>query len=200
MPEMAEEVKQARREKRYQNLLTTIERTQRRLDKADKTARRLLRSLAKLEQQRRRLEKARRAPAPMPQSEPEPEHPRVEARERAVANSLVENVTEITELTSQGGFGVNLDDIPDWMLRRLPQNAEPEAVKELVEREQEKQALTKEKARVKREKRKAADAGDTRRLPLQGREALAAIKGEPVKGRIVHRHPIAKELGKLLVK
>jgi hypothetical protein len=52
-------VKTDRREKRYQKLCATIERTQRRLDKADKTVSRCIKQLVKLERQRRRLEKAR---------------------------------------------------------------------------------------------------------------------------------------------
>src|SRR5262245_29667605 len=49
----------ARREANYQKLCTKIERTQRKLDKADRTVTRCVKQLTKLERQRRRAEKAK---------------------------------------------------------------------------------------------------------------------------------------------
>jgi hypothetical protein len=46
---------QQRREMRYQNIVASIERCQRKLEKADKTVGRMVRTIAKLERQRKRL-------------------------------------------------------------------------------------------------------------------------------------------------
>jgi hypothetical protein len=86
----------ARREANYQKLCTTIERTQRKLEKADRTVTRCIKLLAKLERQRRRAQKQMAEP---PKVEPKPEHPKVEAREQAVANALVEpTVSDVTDI------------------------------------------------------------------------------------------------------
>src|SRR5262245_31584484 len=80
-----------RRELRYQKLVVTIERTQRKVDKADRIFQRGSRQLVKLERQRQRLLKAMAAPKPEPQPIETEQHPRIEAKEEAVANALVED-------------------------------------------------------------------------------------------------------------
>jgi len=79
-----------RRELRYQKLCASIERLQRKVDKADRTFQRGTRQLVKLERQRRRAQLALAKPRPEPK--PADEHPRIEAKQEAVANSLVEDV------------------------------------------------------------------------------------------------------------
>lgn len=96
----------ARREANYQKLCTTIERTQRKLEKADRTVTRSVKLLTKLERQRRRMQKQMAEP---PKVEPKPEHPKVEAREQAVANALVEpTVPDVTDIPNSEVFGGDL--------------------------------------------------------------------------------------------
>jgi hypothetical protein len=100
----------ARREANYQKLCTTIERTQRKLEKADRTVTRSVKLLTKLERQRRRAQKQMAEPLTV---EPKPEHPKVEAREQAVANALVEpTVSDVTDVPNSEVFGGDLTDIP----------------------------------------------------------------------------------------
>jgi hypothetical protein len=78
----------ASRERKYQKLLAQIEREQRKVDKADRVFQRGSRMLVQLERQRRRLQLALAKLS----AKPEPiEHPRVEAKQEAIADSLVES-------------------------------------------------------------------------------------------------------------
>jgi predicted nucleic acid-binding Zn-ribbon protein len=81
----------ARQEANYEKLCTTIERTQRRWEKADKAAARLLKKVAALERQRsrarRRLDRAK-AEAQSAALHPEPELPKPESKDNGIPEFL----------------------------------------------------------------------------------------------------------------
>jgi len=68
-------------------------------------------------------------------------------------------------------------DIPDWLLRRRA-DSQPtdQQVAEQIKTEQAERK--RDKARVRIEKMKAKQRGDTRKMPLSGKDALKFIKGD----------------------
>src|SRR5215471_505971 len=84
-----------RRELRYQKLCASIERWQRKVDKADRIMTRGTRVLIKLERQRRRAQLA--LSKPKAEATPPAEHPRIEAKQEAIADALVESAAPIED-------------------------------------------------------------------------------------------------------
>ena len=163
-----------RREARYEKLLTTIERAQRKMEKADRTVTRCVKLLAKLERQRRRMQKAMAqaraaaadelvttaAPVPAPVQEEAP--PPIVAAP-APADEL---------------------EIPTYLRRTADGNAKDAAARAEIEAAQAAEKKRKaERAAAKRSiKKQVLDAeltGQRRKMPLTGRAALAAIKADP---------------------
>jgi hypothetical protein len=155
----------SRLEARREQLLVVIERARRRFEKHDKGQRRALKDLANYERESRRLDK-RIAQA------------KSETADELVMSAApppkpkVEDVTEITELTSAGGFGIDLDDgVPQFLKdaaaeRARKLNALPDP------KTKEKKA---ERRAVEKEKREAELRGKRRKFPLTGRAALDQI-------------------------
>lgn len=87
------------------------------------------------------------------------------------------DTTEVTELASTGGFGINLDDgldIPPALdrNRKLQAMADP--------RSKEKKA---EYRAVERERREADLTGKRRKMPLTGKAAIEHILGQAIYGK-----------------
>ncbi len=68
-------------------------------------------------------------------------------------------------------------DIPDWLLRRRadPQPTDQQVAEQIKTEQAERK---RDKARVRIEKMKAKQRGDTRKMPLSGKDALKFIKGD----------------------
>lgn len=141
--------RQQRRQARYEQLCVTIERTQRKFEKADRVVKRSLAALAKLERKRIREQKALKALA------------------ATLADALVATQVESpAEPMLSEGDGL---DVPSF-LRRDSNNklaAMPDP------RTKEKKA---ERRAVAREVLEAELTGKRRKMPLAGRAASAALK------------------------
>jgi hypothetical protein len=151
----------ARQEANYEKLCTTIERTQRRWEKTDKAAARLLKKLAALERQRsrarRRLDRAK-AEAQAAALHPDPEP--------AKQPTLSESCNAIVSGMIQGQSFEESAGIPEFLDRSKKLNALPDP------KTKEKKA---ERRAVEKEIREAELTGKRRKLPLSGKDALKAI-------------------------
>lgn len=138
---------QSRRGKRLQQLEVTIERWGRKLEAADRTVQRSVRMITKLQRQRQRLQKAMAKPP-------------------AVKPTQVESV----------------QPLPKAIIEEARATADEPAIPTFLQRpfnpyEAEQREAKRAKSRVRIEKMKAGQSGDTKKMPLQGKEALAAIRG-----------------------
>ena len=68
------------------------------------------------------------------------------------------------------------DDVPDFLRRKAEGDAKDAAARAELLAEQSGRKKNKDRARI--EKLKASQAGDTKKMPLSGKAALAAISGE----------------------
>lgn len=149
-----EQKRLARREAAYQKLCTTIERTQRKLEKADKVVARSIRLLTQLDRKRRKMERQRQLaadeavkPEPAQTEQVFPEQPPTWVF--PLAKPAEDDLTIPASLDRR-------NKLPD------PRTKEKKAERRAVEREVREAELT----------------GKRRRMPLQGKEALAAINSK----------------------
>jgi hypothetical protein len=156
----------ARREAAYEKLCVTIERWQRKLDKADRTVQKSVRTIAKLERQRSRARKAidgiKAAIAnELVTTQAQPKQ--VEPAAISVDDpNLVDKVAAALDAGRKQNDGLDIPAILDRKLQAMP---DP--------RTKEKKA---ERRAVEREKREAELTGKRRKMPLSGKAALEAIR------------------------
>jgi chromosome segregation ATPase len=170
MPEVGNENKSAiRREKRYQKLCASIERLQKKVDKADRTLTRGTRQLIKLERQRVRMQKAmRQPPKPIRQAPP------VEA-------TLSDSASDICSMMIQGRTfeeaeeALRKDDLDIPASLRRDKAAADAVRQEVAEAKKAQSARAAEKRVIKAQHRHADLTGARRKMPLEGRAAMAAI-------------------------
>jgi hypothetical protein len=146
------------RERRYLETVTNLARA---VTRRDKIITDLVRQEAKLKELRRqfaRYEKLANKPA---EPKPEPPEPKPEP-------------VEAIEPKSTAIVDKALDDMPDFLNRRKQGTAKDDAARAAILAEQEERKRN--KSRVRAEERKAKQAGLTRRMPLTGKAALAAIR------------------------
>jgi len=191
----------SRMEARREKLLITIERTQRRFEKADKTARRALKSLATLERTRRRMDKAlAKARTEAADDTVESATPKLEAMEQALGEAIYgerpRGMARLAHLAEdlpnaaleagqdQGIFPKADDGLPNFLRRQQERQAEAEHSVE--ERHRKLQAMADPKTKEKKAERRAVEkeirqaeiTGKRRKMPLTGRAALAAMSAE----------------------
>lgn len=165
---------QARRVKKYELLDASIARWQRKMEKADRVMARSIKMLAKLERQRRRMQKAMAAaPTDRPRGHVrlDPKH-MVEDFPAAVKEAREDKKTPVADVVtdipvSEFPIADSLD-IPTYLKRDA--KAAAEIKQEIADKKRT-------KALVRVEKLKAKKSGETKRMPLQGKAALAAIRG-----------------------
>jgi len=145
----------ARREANYQRIAITIQRWQAKLAKADAAVQRSIRTLAKLERKRRRMEKALAEP------------PLIAAREPTKEQVLIIKSLDVA---------AELKPAPpdDLSIPTFLQRKKLDPVAAAIKLEQEEQKLAKSRGRI--EKMKAKQRGDLSKMPLTGKAALDAIR------------------------
>jgi hypothetical protein len=147
----------ARRELRYQKLCIAIHRWQIKLEKADKTMQRAVRMLGKMERQRLRMQKPTRPPK--------------QARNAKIDHdiaSCLEALTGVQETPAD-----TMPPIPTFLQRKKEGEAKDKAAADAIRHDQAELKRAKSLARVA--KLKAKKSGEAKRMPLEGRAALAAI-------------------------
>jgi hypothetical protein len=159
----------SRLEARREKLLVTIERTQRRFEKADKMAKRALKTLATLERKRRRMDKAMTKANNREQNDGIARTQNQEAIIAASRESAATVLATASNTARQENAATSSAEsgIPEFLDRSKKLNALPDP------RTKEKRA---ERRAVEREKREADLRGKTRKMPLTGKAALDAIK------------------------
>jgi hypothetical protein len=167
----------SRLEARREKLLVTIERTQRRFEKADKMAKRALKTLATLERKRRRMDKA------------------ITKAKAEAADDLVGHFAMTEPVMSDAQWKETLASVkplsPELRAEALAtadcDDGVPQFLKDAAqERTRKLQSLpdpkTKEKKAerkaVEKEKREAELTGKRRKLPPSGKAALSAINAD----------------------
>lgn len=156
---MSDKTKPPLRERRYQDTLKTIERAKGRRDAAIRMLIRYEILIPKLER------KARRLGAPSPSRS---------------SRSLNETPTQVESLPTIEPK-IEADGIPDFLQRGVAaqQAAQTAIVQAEVDLAKKRKAdLAAEKRKIKEEVRKAELTGQRRKLPLSGKDALAAIREE----------------------
>jgi hypothetical protein len=154
---------------RYEKLCTTIERWQRKLDRADRTVHRSVKMLTKLERQRTRVQRAMAAQSRQSADDlVKTQAESIPAATSAPTPTLSESCDAIVSAMVQGKTFEEADGlaIPPVLdrTRKLQAMADP--------RTKEKKA---ERRAVEKELRNAELTGKRRKMPLQGKEALAVI-------------------------
>jgi hypothetical protein len=150
---------------KYEKLVTSIERTWRKREKAEKALARLTKNLAEMERQRVRL--ARKIERAKLMAD---EHPKVEARERKIADALVETAAAEVAPTNGGDPG----DVPEFLKEAAQERARK--LQALPDpKTKEKKA---ERRKVEAEVRQAELTGKRRKMPPTGKAALDALKAE----------------------
>jgi hypothetical protein len=156
----------ARRELRYQKLGITIYRWQIKLQKADRTMQRAVRMLAKLERQRLRMQKP-----------PRPPKQANEARNAKIDHdiaSCLEALTGVPETPAD-----TMPPIPTFLQRKKDGEMRDKVAADAIRQEQADRKRAKSMARI--ETLKAKKSGAAKRMPLEGKAALAAISAAPQK-------------------
>jgi hypothetical protein len=158
---MKPKTKLSPRERRHAKMVATLTRWHKKLDQANKAIAKAVVIIPKLERQLRRYDEAL-ANAPLPEPKLSVATPPIADRGAAAPPPLPSATTTLTD-----------DDagIPDF-LRRVPNAADEAARVEITADQAERKAA---KKRASAERRKANVSGERPRMPLLGKEALAAI-------------------------
>ena len=158
------------REKRHRRCLATIDRL---VTQQDLTLNRLVRINRQLRDERKRLAYYAK-PAPELKLTPLPEAPpwvKDEVLEHGPPLSTLYVDPAKEKLADNGDVDL---EIPDWLWRGERRKAKDAAARAEIEAEQAERKAVKTKARIA--KLKATQSGETRRMPLTGRDALKRIR------------------------
>jgi len=154
------------RERRHQQAVKDLARLE---AQRDTTLDKLSRITARLKATRRTIERYERAPTPMAAK------PVVKAH---VEPPVPPPVSPVTTVAPAPGSLITPDDglaIPTFLQRSRDAAARDKIAADAIRAEQDERKRN--KARVRIETMKAKQSGATRKMPLSGREALAAIRG-----------------------
>lgn len=153
---------------KLQRVETSLVRWHRRLSRAAN-------AIKKLDAQRRRLlvkkaEPVKALPAPKPAAIERPRGHALLSDPKTLGPAIRESIQDQKLLSPPATAGS--EDIPAFLRRSSPVDAVAQAMLD------EQADLKKRKARGRIAKLKATQSGETRKMPLTGKAALAAIRGE----------------------